>query len=126
MGELTRAQARAATAQRLDPHDSQVLALCRLLEQEIEEKRLKEELRKVMVSAREHLAARDYEEAFVLLDKAGTIAPELPENGYCPGRCAYPADQTPLSYSRAARCSWADTITLRNSYFEPFLLSLLL
>jgi len=27
----------------------------------------------VMVSAREHLAAREYEEAFVLLDKAGTI-----------------------------------------------------
>ena len=48
VGELTRAQARAATAQRLDPHNSQVLALCRLLEQEIEEKRLKEELRKVM------------------------------------------------------------------------------
>ncbi len=39
VGELTRAQARAATAQRLDPHNSQVLALCRLLEQEIEEKR---------------------------------------------------------------------------------------
>ena len=48
VGELTRAQARAATAQRLDPHNSQVLALCRLLEQEIEEKRVKEELRKVM------------------------------------------------------------------------------
>jgi hypothetical protein len=79
VGELTRAQARAATAQRLDPHNSQVLALCRLLEQEIEEKRLKEELRKVMTSAREHLAAREYEEAFVLLDKAGTIAPDNAE-----------------------------------------------
>ena len=79
VGELTRAQARAATAQRLDPHNSQVLALCRLLEQEIEEKRLKEELRKVMTAAREHLAAREYEEAFVLLDKAGTIAPDNAE-----------------------------------------------
>jgi eukaryotic-like serine/threonine-protein kinase len=79
VGELTRAQARAATAQRLDPHNSQVLALCRLLEQEIEEKRLKEELRKVMVSAKEHLAASEYEEAFVLLDKAGTIAPDNAE-----------------------------------------------
>jgi predicted Ser/Thr protein kinase len=79
VGELTRAQARAATAQRLDPHNSQVLALCRLLEQEIEEKRLKEELRKVMASAREHLAASEYEEAFVLLDKAGTIAPDNAE-----------------------------------------------
>lgn len=79
VGELTRAQARAATAQRLDPHNSQVLALCRLLEQEIEEKRLKEELRKVMVSAKEHLAACEYEEAFVLLDKAGTIAPDNAE-----------------------------------------------
>ena len=79
VGELTRAQARAATAQRLDPHNSQVLALCRLLEQEIEEKRLKEELRKVMTAAREHLAAREYEEAFVLLDKAWTIAPDTAE-----------------------------------------------
>jgi serine/threonine-protein kinase len=79
VGELTRAQARAATAQRLDPHNSQVLALCRLLEQEIEEKRVKEELRKVMVSAREHLSARNYEEAFVLLDKAGTLAPDNAE-----------------------------------------------
>ncbi len=79
VGELTRAQARAATAQRLDPHNSQVLALCRLLEQEIEEKRVKEELRKVMLSAREHLAAGEYEEAFVLLDKAGTLAPDNSE-----------------------------------------------
>jgi serine/threonine-protein kinase len=79
VGELTRAQARAATAQRLDPHNSQVLALCRLLEQEIEEKRVKEELRKVMLAARERLAERDYEEAFVLLDKAGTIAPDNTE-----------------------------------------------
>ncbi len=79
VGELTRAQARAATAQRLDPHNSQVLALCRLLEQEIEEKRVKEELRKVMAAAREHLAACEYEEAFVLLDKAGTLAPDNAE-----------------------------------------------
>ena len=79
VGELTRAQARAATAQRLDPHNSQVLALCRLLEQEIEEKRVREELRTVMASAREHLSAREYEEAFVLLDKAGTIAPDNAE-----------------------------------------------
>ncbi len=79
VGELTRAQARAATAQRLDPHNSQVLALCRLLEQEIEEKRVKEELRKVMLAAREHLAAGEYEEAFVLLDKAGTLAPDNAE-----------------------------------------------
>jgi eukaryotic-like serine/threonine-protein kinase len=79
VGELTRAQARAATAQRLDPHNSQVLALCRLLEQEIEEKRVKEELRKVMALVREHLAASEYEEAFVLLDKAGTLAPDNAE-----------------------------------------------
>src|SRR3984885_8921588 len=79
VGELTRAQARAATSQRLDPHNSQVLALCRLLEQEIEEKRVKEELRKVMASAKEHLAAGEYEEAFVLLDRAGTLAPDNAE-----------------------------------------------
>ncbi len=72
VGELTRAQAHAATAQQLDPQNSQILALCRLLQQEIEEKRAKEELRTVMASAKEHLAAREFEEAFVLLDKAGS------------------------------------------------------
>ena len=76
VGELTRAQAHAASAHRLDPHNSQVLALCKLLEQELEEKRLREELRTVMASARQHLALREYEEAFVLLDRAGSIAPD--------------------------------------------------
>jgi hypothetical protein len=81
VGDLTRAQAFAATAQQLDPHNSQVLALSRLLEQRIEEKRLKEELRKEMASASasEHLAAGEYEEAFVLPDKAGTTAPDNAE-----------------------------------------------
>jgi eukaryotic-like serine/threonine-protein kinase len=79
VGQLTRAQNHAAIAARLDPHNSQVLALCRLLEQEIEEKRLKEELRTVMASAGEHMAAREYEEAFVLLDRAAAIAPHNAE-----------------------------------------------
>jgi eukaryotic-like serine/threonine-protein kinase len=76
VGELTRAQAHVALAQKLDPQNSQILALCRLLQQEIEEKRLKEELRTVMASAKQHLAAREFEEAFVLLDRAAVIAPE--------------------------------------------------
>jgi predicted Ser/Thr protein kinase len=76
VGELTRAQAHVALAQKLDPQNSQILALCRLLQQEIEEKRLKEELRTVMASAKQHLAAREFEEAFVLLDRAAVISPE--------------------------------------------------
>jgi len=51
-GELTRAQSHAASAHRLDPANSQILALCRALEQEIDEKRRREELRTVLTSAR--------------------------------------------------------------------------
>ena len=36
-GELTRAQSHAASAHKLDPATSQILALCRALEQEIED-----------------------------------------------------------------------------------------
>ncbi len=32
-----------------------------------------------MAAAKEHLAAREFEEAFVLLDKAGSIAPDNAE-----------------------------------------------
>jgi predicted Ser/Thr protein kinase len=79
VGELTRAQAHAALAQQLDPRNSQILALCRLLQQDIEEKRLKEELSTLMTSVWGHLAAHEYEEAFVLLDRAASIAPENTE-----------------------------------------------
>jgi eukaryotic-like serine/threonine-protein kinase len=79
VGELTRAQSRAALAKQLDPQNSQILALCRQLQQEIDEKRRKEELRAVMASAREHLTAREFEEAFVLLDQAAVIAPDNAE-----------------------------------------------
>jgi eukaryotic-like serine/threonine-protein kinase len=79
MGELTRAQTHAASAQRLDPSNSQILALCKVLEQEIEEKRHKEELRIVLAAAQEHLAAREFDEAAVLLNKAESISPDNSE-----------------------------------------------
>jgi eukaryotic-like serine/threonine-protein kinase len=75
MGELTRAQMHAASAQRLDPNNSQVLAQCKLLEQEIEEKRVKEELRGLLATARQHLAANELAEALAVLDKGAALAP---------------------------------------------------
>jgi eukaryotic-like serine/threonine-protein kinase len=79
VGELTRAQSHAVSAQRLDPDNSQVLALCRALEQEIDEKRRREQLRAVLASVREHLAARDFEEVSLLLNKADSISPDNSE-----------------------------------------------
>jgi serine/threonine-protein kinase len=76
VGELTRAQIHAASAHRLDPQNSQILALCRALEQEIEEKRRREELRTVLAAAKERLAAREFDEASLLLNKAESISPD--------------------------------------------------
>lgn len=79
VGELTRAQSRAATAQQLDPDNSQILALCRALEQEIDEKRRREELRTVLASAKERLASREFDEVSLLLNKAESISPDNSE-----------------------------------------------
>ncbi|HTZ60109.1 MAG TPA: protein kinase [Acidobacteriaceae bacterium] len=79
MGELTRAQSHAASARQLDPNNSQILALCRALEQEIDEKRRREELRAVMASVREHLAAKEFEEVSQLLNQAESISPDNSE-----------------------------------------------
>lgn len=76
MGELTRAQTHAASAQRLDPHNSQIMALCKVLEHEILEKRHREELRLVLAAAKEHLAAREFEKASVFLGNAESISPD--------------------------------------------------
>ena len=78
-GELTRAQSHAASAHKLDPANSQILALCRALEQEIDERRRREELRTVLASAKEHLAAREFDEASLLLHKAESISPDNSE-----------------------------------------------
>jgi hypothetical protein len=78
-GELTRAQLHAASAQRLDPLNTQIMALCKVLDQEIEEKRRREELRVFLDEVKEQLAARDFEEASVWLRKAEAISPENAE-----------------------------------------------
>jgi hypothetical protein len=78
-GELTRAQAHAASAQRLDPLNSQIMALCKMLEQEIEDKRRKEELRAILATAAEQLAAREFEEAAISLRDAESILPDNAE-----------------------------------------------
>jgi len=55
-GDLTAAPPSADSAQKLDPHNSQVLALCRILEQEVRHKRSQEELRALLTSFRTRLA----------------------------------------------------------------------
>ena len=79
IGELDRARNRASSAYQLDPNNSQVLALCRELEQEIEEKQLREELRTVLASFQERLAAREFEDAALLFDRAKTLSPDNSE-----------------------------------------------
>jgi predicted Ser/Thr protein kinase len=78
-GELTRAQAQAASAQKLDPLNSQIMALCKVLEQEIEDKRRKEELRAILATASEQLAAREFEDAAISLRNAESIIPDNAE-----------------------------------------------
>jgi hypothetical protein len=78
-GELSRAQSQAASAQRLDPLNTQIMALCKALGQEIDEKRRREELRVFLDEVKEQLAARDFEEALVWLNKAEAIYPENAE-----------------------------------------------
>ena len=78
-GELSRAQSQAASAQRLDPLNTQIMALCKALGQEIDEKRRKEELRVFLDEVKEQLVARDLEEALVWLNKAEAIYPENAE-----------------------------------------------
>jgi hypothetical protein len=79
VGELTRAQSPAVSAKQLDPGNSQILALCWALEQEIDEKRRREELRAVLASVRERLAAKEFEEVSLLLNKAESISPDNSE-----------------------------------------------
>lgn len=78
-GDLKDAKAHAETARQLDPHNSQIIALCNVLQQEIEEKQRKEELRRLLVSARELLEGHNLEEAASLLDQAETRCPGDPE-----------------------------------------------
>ncbi len=74
-GDLTGARSHADSAYRLDPHNSQIMALCRILEQEFEEERREQELRAVLISAGELLESRRLDEAAVLLEKAESISP---------------------------------------------------
>jgi eukaryotic-like serine/threonine-protein kinase len=74
-GDLAGARTHAESAYRLDPHNSQILALCKVLEQEIEGKRRKEELRALLASAREAFERQRMEEAAALLADAESISP---------------------------------------------------
>ena len=74
-GDLAGAKSHADSAYRLDPHNSQILALCSILEQEFEEERRKQELRAVLISATELLENRRLNEAAILVEKAESISP---------------------------------------------------
>lgn len=77
-GDLKDAKAHAEIALQLDPHNSQVIALCKAIHQEIEEKQRKEELARLLESARQLLEGNSLEEAALLLDQADALCPGDP------------------------------------------------
>jgi eukaryotic-like serine/threonine-protein kinase len=78
-GDLKDAKAHAEIALQLDPHNSQIIALYHVLQQEIEEKQRKEDLRRLLDSARQFLENHGLEEAASLLDQAEALCPGDPE-----------------------------------------------
>jgi serine/threonine-protein kinase len=78
-GDLHHAKAHAEWALKLDPHNSQIIELCNILQHEIEEKQRRDELRRLLDSARQLVEDRNLEEAISLLDNAETLCPGDPE-----------------------------------------------
>ena len=62
-GNYESAQEFADKASELDPADSRILAICKVLEQEAEEERRKTQMRKLLQSAQESLAANRLDDA---------------------------------------------------------------
>jgi serine/threonine-protein kinase len=78
-GNYMAASENAKKAQELDPTDSRVLAVCRELEQELEERRKKSNLEKLLQRTREHLAAQRFPDAAKTLDTAESLDSTDPE-----------------------------------------------
>ena len=75
LGNLESARELAGKAFELDPADSRILAICRLMEQEVEEKRKKAQFRGLLQSAQDHLAANRLAEASSALAEAESAMP---------------------------------------------------
>ncbi|HEY1646475.1 MAG TPA: protein kinase [Terracidiphilus sp.] len=78
-GNYESARSFAGKASELDPADTRILAICKVLDQEAEEARQTAQLRKLLDQAQESLTALRLVEASSALAKAEEIAPADPE-----------------------------------------------
>jgi hypothetical protein len=78
-GKYDSARELAGKAAALDPADSRILAICKVLEQEAAEAYKKLQLTKLLSQAQQSLAAQRLPEAAAALDDAEQIAPSDPE-----------------------------------------------
>jgi len=78
-GNYNSAQEFAAKARDLDPADSRILAICKVLEKEAEEARRRAKVQNLLQSAQDGLAASHLAEASNALDEAENLAPSDPE-----------------------------------------------
>ncbi len=78
-GNYDSAQECAAKARELDPADSRILAICKVLQKEAEEARLNAQVQKLLQTAQESLAASLLDEASHALGEVEELAPSDPE-----------------------------------------------
>ncbi len=78
-GKYDSARELAGRAFGLDPNDTRILAICKVLEQEAEEARRKAHVRKLLQSSEECLAAFRLSEAATALAEVESLAPSDPE-----------------------------------------------
>jgi eukaryotic-like serine/threonine-protein kinase len=78
-GNFDSAQELAAKARDLDPADSRILAICRVLQQEADEARRKAQVEKLLRDAQDSLASSRLTEASSAIAEVETLAPSDPE-----------------------------------------------
>ena len=79
VGNYDSAQELAAKARELEPTDSRILAICKVLQKEAEEARLKVQVQKLLQTAQESLATSRLVDASSAIAEAETLAPSDPE-----------------------------------------------
>ena len=78
-GKYDSARELAGRAFGLDPNDTRILAICKVLEQEAEEARRKTQIRKLLQAGEESLATQRLAEASTALAEVESLAPSDPE-----------------------------------------------
>ncbi len=78
-GDLERARTHVELAHELDPLDSQVVALCRVVQGELAEKARREELARILAQAEAALSERRFDHAALLVKEAESITSGSPE-----------------------------------------------